>query len=82
MKFKNRLQRNRPGSVRISNRIATAMDQELYYEAEQRHAEVLMKDICIGESSKGVVTPGAVSTGEVGAMLRMRSSTAWGTKPI
>ncbi len=66
VKFKIRLERNKPGSVRIFNRIATVMDQGLEYEADQRHAEILMKDIRIDESHKGVVTPRVVSTGEGG----------------
>ncbi len=34
------------------------------YEADQRHAETLMRDVGIEEGSKGVATPG-VSTREV-----------------
>ncbi len=34
------------------------------YEADQRHAEILMKDMGIDEGSKGVVSPG--SNGEGG----------------
>ena len=37
----------------------------LEYEADQRHAEILMRDMGIDESSKGVVTPG-VSVAEAG----------------
>ena len=35
----------------------------LEYEADQRHAEILMRDMGMDESCKGVVTPG-VSAGE------------------
>ncbi len=69
VKFKNRLDRGKIGSMRsmtILNRIPTVTDQGLEYEADQRHAEISMKDICIDESSKGVVTPGVVSTSEGG----------------
>ncbi len=52
--------------MRILNRLATLTDQGLEYEADHMHADILMKDICIVESNKGVVTPGLVSTGEGG----------------
>ncbi len=52
-----------PGPVRILNRIETVTDQGLEHEADQRHAKILKKDMCIDESSKGVMTPGVVSTG-------------------
>ncbi len=35
----------------------TARDQGPEYEADQRHAEILTKDVCVDESSKGVATP-------------------------
>ncbi len=50
--------------MRILNRIVTVTNQGLKREADQRRAEILMKDMCVDESSKGVVTPGVVSTGE------------------
>ncbi len=43
----------------------TVTDLGLEREADQRRAEILMKDMCIDESSKGV-TPGVVSTSEGG----------------
>ena len=58
MKFKNRLERGKPGSVRILNRIVTVTKDGLEYEADQRHAEILMRDMGVDESCKGVVTPG------------------------
>ncbi len=82
VKFKNRLERNKPGSVRILNRIATVTDHRLEHEVDRRHAEILVKDTRTVESSIGVVTLGVVSTGEVGARLRRRSSTAWRRKSI
>ncbi len=45
VKFKSRLQRRRPGAVRILNRIVTVANGGLEYEADQRHAEILMKDM-------------------------------------
>ncbi len=38
--------------MRILNRIVTVTDQGLEYEADRRHAEILMKDMCIDEGSK------------------------------
>ena len=59
VKFKGRLERGKPGAVRI------------LYEADQRHAEILMRDRGIDESSKGVVTPGVntVEGGQTGEIL-------------
>ncbi len=48
--------------MRIFNIIVTVTDQGLECEADQRHAEILMKDMRSDESSEGVVTPGVVST--------------------
>ncbi len=58
MKFKNRFERGKPGSVWILNRTVTVTVQGSEYEADQRHAEILMKDVCIDQSSNGVVTSG------------------------
>ena len=65
VKFKGRLERGKPGAVRILIRIVTVTENGLEYEADQRHAEILMRDMGIDESSKGVVTPG-VSVAEGG----------------
>ncbi len=53
VRFRNRLVRGEPGSVRIVNRVVSVKDQGLECEAGQRHAEILMRDMCIDESSKG-----------------------------
>ena len=67
VKFKNRLERGKPGSVRILNRIVTVTKDGLEYEADQRHAEILMRDMGVDEDCKGVVTPGvSESEKEVG----------------
>ena len=58
VKFKSRLERGRPGAVWILNRIVTVTENGLEYEADQRHAEILMKDMGVDENCKGVVTPG------------------------
>ncbi len=64
MKFKSSLQRRGPGAVRILNRTATVANGGLEYEADQRHAEILVKDMGIDEGSRGVTAPG--SNSEVG----------------
>jgi hypothetical protein len=73
VKLENRLRRGKPGSVRILNKIVTVTDQGLEYKAGQRHADILMRDMGIDESSKGVATPGVVSTGEGGEVAKENS---------
>ncbi len=51
VKFKARLERRKPGAVRILNRIVTVTSGGLDYEADQRHAEILMKDMGIDQGS-------------------------------
>ncbi len=63
MKFQSRLERGKPGAVRILNRTVTAMENGLETEADQRHAEILMRDVGADESSKGVAMPGASTSG-------------------
>ncbi len=58
-----RLERRKPGAVRILNRIATETSGGMDYEPDQRKAEILMKDRGIDEGSKGVPTPGINSEG-------------------
>ena len=52
VRFKARLGRRRPGEVRILSRIATVADSGLGYEADQRQAEILMKNMGIDEGAK------------------------------
>ena len=85
MKFKNRLERGKPGALRILNRIVTVTENGLEYEADQRHAEILMRDMGVDENCKGVVTPGVTvseggHTGEVlvGEETRFRAVAARG----
>ena len=59
VELKTRLKRRRPGAVRILNRLARVTSGGLDYEADQRHAEILMKDMGIDEGSKEVTTPGS-----------------------
>ena len=71
VKFKGRLERGKPGAVGILNKIVTVTESGLEYEADQRHAEILMRDMGIDESSKGVVTPGVgvAEGGQTGEIL-------------
>ncbi len=56
------------------NRIATVPENGLEYEADQRHTEILMRDMGMGEGSKGVVTPRVSRTegGQTGEASRGR----------
>ena len=71
IKVKARLRRGEEGSVRILNRVVAVARDGLEYEADQRHAEIIMRDLWLGIGSKSVVTPGT-STVE-GGMFRRRS---------
>ena len=53
MKLKGRLERGKPGAVRILSRIVTVTENGLEYEADQGHAKILMRDTGIDEGSKG-----------------------------
>eukprot|EP00969_Alexandrium_andersonii_P328790 14528385-Alexandrium_andersonii.AAC.1 len=44
--------------MRVLNRIVTWTDEGIWYEADQRHAELIIKGLGMKEDSKGVVTPG------------------------
>ena len=67
VKFKARLQRKRPGAVRILSRIVTVTSGGLDNEADQRHAEILTKDLGTDEGSRGISSPGSNSEGGHGA---------------
>ena len=45
-------------SNRILNRIISWTDNGIEYEADQRHAEIIVKQMGLKDNSKGVVTPG------------------------
>ena len=53
------------------SRIANAKENGLECEADQRHAEVLMRGLGTDEGCNGVVTPGCsnIEGGHVGEML-------------
>ena len=63
VKFKERLERGRPGAVRILNRIVSVGEKGIEYEADQRHAEIVMRDLGVHEGSKGLSTPGSSQEG-------------------
>jgi hypothetical protein len=65
-KLKGRLERGKPGAVRIIDGMATVTEQGLEYEADHTHGEILMKLASINGASKGVVTPGAKASERVG----------------
>ena len=69
VKFQARLERGKPGAVRILNRIVTVTDKGFQYKADQRHAEIIMRDMGVDESAKEVATPG-VSSIEGGQVQR------------
>ncbi len=52
VRFKNRLERGKPGSVRILNRISTVTGRGLEHGADQRRTDILMRDMRNDESSK------------------------------
>ena len=58
VKFRARLEKGKHDSVRILNRIVTVTDEGLEYEADQRHAELIEREMNIQANSKSVTTPG------------------------
>ncbi len=58
VKFKGRLERGKPGAVRILSRIVTGTEKGLECEADQRHAEIIVKDLELPSESKGFATLG------------------------
>jgi hypothetical protein len=61
--FKARLERRRPIAVRVLSSIVAVTSGGLDYEADQRHAEILIMDVGVDEGSKGITTPGSNSEG-------------------
>jgi hypothetical protein len=55
--------------VSILNRIVTVTEKALEYQADQRHAEIIVKDLELTSESKGVVTPGVNEREEGGEEL-------------
>eukprot|EP00969_Alexandrium_andersonii_P341930 15114427-Alexandrium_andersonii.AAC.1 len=50
--------------MRVLSRIVTWTGEGIWYEADQRHAELIVKGLGVEEDSKGVVTPGVGTTQE------------------
>ncbi len=65
--FKGKLERGKPGAVRLLNRIVTVTESGLEHEADQGHAEIIVSDIGLSPECKGVVTPGVSEKEEEGA---------------
>ena len=76
VKFQARLERGKPGAVRILNRIIIVTDKGLQYEADQRRAEIILRDMGVDTSAKEVATPGvsSIEGGQVqGDQVRVES---------
>ncbi len=65
------MERGKPGAVRILNRTVAVTENGLEYEADHRHAEILMRGMGIDDGRKGVVMPGVSATerGQSGDVL-------------
>jgi hypothetical protein len=50
-------------AIRILNRIVTWDNHGIKYEADQRHAEIIIRQLGLSEESNSVVTPGIKSNG-------------------
>ena len=61
VKFRARLVRGVAGAVRILNRTAQVKDEGLEYEADQRHAEIICRDVGLQVNSNPVSTAGVQS---------------------
>ena len=61
VKFRGRLgpEENDDKSIRILNRIVEWTREGIRYEADQRHAELIVKEMGFQEGSKSVTTPGS-----------------------
>ena len=44
--------------MRVLNRIVEWTDRGIRYEADQRHAEIICRELGYNDNTKGVVTPG------------------------
>ena len=59
VKFRGRIGpgNNDDKSIRILNRVVTWTEEGIEYEADQRHAEIIVKSLGMQSDSKGVATP-------------------------
>ncbi len=53
VRFKSRLVPCKPGSVPALSRVVTVTENGLEYDAGQRRAEILTREVCVDESSNG-----------------------------
>ena len=51
-------------SIRILNRVVQWTEKGIEYEADQRHAELIIQDMCLKKESNGAVTPGVKVSSE------------------
>ncbi len=45
LKYKERLSRDREGGVRVLNRVVSATKEGIEYEVDQRHAEIIIRNV-------------------------------------
>ncbi len=57
VEFRGRLERGKPGAVRILNRVVTVTVRGLKYEAGQRHAEIIADELGLKVLRTGVKRP-------------------------
>jgi hypothetical protein len=75
VKYKERL----VGAARVLNRVAGSMKEGIEYEGDQRHAEIIIRDVVEGEQQR-VTTPGVnddVGTERLCAERSRRGPTTW-----
>ena len=66
VKFRGRLGpgQDEDRSIRILNRVLEWTDEGLKYEADQRHAEIIIKQLGLRQDSKAVSSPSIASSGD------------------
>ena len=66
VKFRGRLGpgRDEEHSIRILNRVLEWTDEGLRYEADQRHAEIIIQQLGLRSDSKPVSSPSVASSGD------------------
>ena len=61
---------NSDKAIRILNRVVEWTDTGIEYEADQRHAEIIAKEMNLDENSRSVATPGI----KIQSNMRMKKS--------
>ena len=63
VKFRGRIgpSKNDEESIRLLNRVFEWSDQGITFEADQRHADLIVQDLGLAGDSKGLTTPGSKS---------------------